>query len=129
MPTGVKLKHSRSNISGKRPAVNTMTHGELFVNYKDGKIYTLLDVANRSTLATFNAESNSWYGLVTGYKQTPTLHTTTESGKIYSYVYNSSPQDVTYYRYIANDNSEDAFYGTLNGEVLSDLIAQKAITI
>lgn len=70
-----------------------------------------------------------WMTLVRGYNTTPTLLATITTGDVYTYVYNSSPSNVTYYRYIATDGSVDAFYTYYSGSTLSGLVASKSITI
>lgn len=70
-----------------------------------------------------------WMTLVRGYKATPTLNTTIATGEVWNYVYTSSPSDKTYYRFIATDGSEDAFYASFNGTAVSNLIARKGITL
>jgi len=70
-----------------------------------------------------------WMTLVRGYNTTPTLCATIVTGDVYTYVYNSSPSNVTYYRYIATDGSVDAFYTYFSGSTLSGLVASKSITI
>lgn len=70
-----------------------------------------------------------WMTLVRGYNTTPTLLATIATGDVYTYVYNSSPSNVTYYRYIATDGSVDAFYTYYSGSTLSGLVASKSITI
>ena len=70
-----------------------------------------------------------WMTLVRGYKTTPTLNTTIATGEVWNYVYTSSPSDKTYYRFIATDGSEDSFYGTFSGGILSNLITTKKIIL
>lgn len=70
-----------------------------------------------------------WMTLVRGYNTTPTLLATIATGDVYTYVYNSSPSNVTYYRYIATDGTVDAFYTYYSGSTLSGLVASKSITI
>jgi hypothetical protein len=70
-----------------------------------------------------------WMTLVRGYNTTPILLATIASGDVYTYVYNSSPSNITYYRYIANDGSEDSFYSSFNGTIVSGLVASKSITL
>ena len=70
-----------------------------------------------------------WMTLVRGYNTTPTLLSTITTGDVYTYIYNSSPSNVTYYRYIANDGSLDAFYTYFSSGILSGLVASKSITI
>lgn len=70
-----------------------------------------------------------WMTLVRGYKTTPTLNTTIATGEVWNYVYASSPSDKTYYRFIATDGSEDAFYASFNGTAVSNLVARKGITL
>ena len=70
-----------------------------------------------------------WMTLVRGYNTTPTLCATITTGDVYTYKYNSSPTNLTYYRYIATDGSIDAFYTYFSGSSLSGLVASKSITI
>ena len=70
-----------------------------------------------------------WMTLVRGYNTTPTLSATIGTGDVYTYVYNSSPSNITYYRFIATDGSTDAFYTYFSGATLSGLVASKSITI
>jgi hypothetical protein len=70
-----------------------------------------------------------WMTLVRGYNTTPTLLATIGTGDVYTYVYNSSPSNITYYRYIATDGRTDAFYTSFNGTSLSGLVASKSITL
>jgi hypothetical protein len=70
-----------------------------------------------------------WMTLIRGYNTTPTLCATIVTGEVYTYAYNSSPSNITYYRYIATDGSEDAFYTYFSGNTLSGLVASKSIII
>jgi hypothetical protein len=70
-----------------------------------------------------------WMTLVRGYNTTPTLLATIPTGEVYTYIYNSSPSNITYYRFIATDGSVDAFYTYFSGITLSGLVASKSITI
>lgn len=70
-----------------------------------------------------------WMTLVRGYNTTPTLCATIVTGDVYTYIYNSTPSNITYYRYIATDGSIDAFYTYYSGSTLSGLVASKSITI
>jgi hypothetical protein len=70
-----------------------------------------------------------WMTLVRGYKTTPSFIKNITGGSVYSYVYNSSPFNKIYYRYIATDGSEDSFYTTFVNDVLSGLVASKSIVL
>jgi hypothetical protein len=70
-----------------------------------------------------------WMTLTRGFKIEPVFNSTIAGGDVYTYVYESSPSDKTYYRYIATDGSEDAYYGTFSGGILSNLIAKKKIIV
>lgn len=70
-----------------------------------------------------------WMTLVRGYNTTPTLCATITTGDVYTYVYNSSPSNVTYYRYIASDGSVDAFYTYFSGSTLTGIVASKSINL
>ena len=72
---------------------------------------------------------SDWMALVRGYKVIPTFNATIVSGDVYDYVYETSGPDVTYYRYIASDGSIDGFYSMFDGSSVTDLIAEKKITI
>jgi hypothetical protein len=85
------------------------------------------------TLSTTQTLTNKtvvdWMTLVRGYNATPTLLANIGSGEVYTYVYNSSPTNITYYRFISNDGSTDAFYNSWNGSAVSGLVASKSITL
>jgi len=70
-----------------------------------------------------------WMTLVRGYNTTPVLLATIGTGEVYTYVYNSTPSNITYYRFIATDESTDAFYTYFSGSTLSGLVASKSISI
>jgi len=70
-----------------------------------------------------------WMTLVRGYKTTPTLNVSLPAGDVYNYIFSTSGSDVTYYRYIANDGSEDSFYGNFTNPTLSNLITTKKIIL
>ena len=67
--------------------------------------------------------------LVRGYNTTPVLLATIPSGEVYSYVYTSSPSNITYYRFISTDGSTDIFYTYFSGTTLSGVVASKSITL
>lgn len=70
-----------------------------------------------------------WMTLVRGYNTTPVLCAAITNGNVYVYTYDSFPTNIIYYRYIANDNSDDSFYSYFNGNTLSGLIASKKIIL
>ena len=70
-----------------------------------------------------------WMTLVRGYNTIPTLLATIGSGDVYTYVYNSTPSNITYYRFIATDGNTDAFYTYFSGSALSGLVARKSIVL
>ena len=70
-----------------------------------------------------------WMTLVRGYNTTPTLSATIPTGEVYTYVYTSSPSNITYYRYIATNGTEDAFYTYFSDTTLSGLVASKSIIL
>ena len=82
-----------------------------------------------STPDTFGEGSIGWMDLVRGYKTTPTLLSTIATGDVYSYVFDGSGGDVTYYRLVPSGSEPDAFYDTFNTGTLSGLIASKGVTI
>jgi len=105
-------------VSGGKVGINTkLPTTELTVNGSisaSSKIYgTIID----------------WMTLTRGFKIEPVFNSTIAGGDVYTYVYESSPSDKTYYRYIATDGSEDAYYETFSGGSLSNLIAKKKIII
>ena len=67
--------------------------------------------------------------LVRGYKTTPTLNVSLPAGDVYDYTFSTTGSDVIYYRYIANDGSEDSFYGNFSNPTLSNIIATKKIIL
>lgn len=73
-----------------------------------------------------------WMTLVRGYKTTPVLsaHVAELSASVYGYTYATTGTDVEYYRLIADDNSQDAFYTYFSGvSTLTGLVATKSITL
>jgi hypothetical protein len=68
----------------------------------------------------------TWISLVTGYNAEPTLFATIASGDVYLYTYSPS---TTYYRHIASDLSEDAFYENFDGTNLTDLLVTKEVAV
>jgi len=98
-------------------------------------VYTTVN-SNSSTYVTLTGTQTlknktvvDWMTLVRGYNTTPALCATITTGDVYTYVYNSSPTNLTYYRYIATDGTLDAFYTYFSGSTLSGLVASKSITI
>lgn len=71
---------------------------------------------------TLTIDKYNWMDLARGYTQIPTLHSTTSTGTIYQYIY----QTMTLYRYIATDLSEDAFY---DSETLTEKLCEKKISL
>jgi hypothetical protein len=98
-------------------------------------VYTTVN-SNSSTYVTLTGTQTlknktvvDWMTLVRGYNTTPALCATIAGGDVYTYVYNSSPSNITYYRYITTDGSEDSFYSSFNGTSVSGLVASKSITL
>jgi len=92
--------------------------------------------SNSATYATLTGTQKlenktvvDWMTLVRGYNTTPTLCATITTGDVYTYKYNSSPSNITYYRFIATDGSIDAFYTYFSGSTLTGIVASKSITI
>lgn len=67
----------------------------------------------------------TWTDLATGWNTEPVFNTALAGGDVYDYVYDGP---VTYYRYIANDGSLDAFYSGFDGVNLTGLVKEKQIT-
>jgi hypothetical protein len=88
-----------------------------------------LTVVDTVSAKYFQGTLIDWMTLVRGYKTTPTLLETVVGGEVYTYVYATTGTDVTYYRYIATDGSEDSFYSNFSSPTLSNLIATKAIIL
>jgi hypothetical protein len=93
-------------------------------------------ISGNFTVTGYISASNKIYGtiidwttLTRGFKIEPTFNSTIAGGDVYTYVYESSPSDKTYYRFIATNGSEDAYYETFSGGSLSNLIAKKKIII
>jgi hypothetical protein len=99
-----------------------LTASNVFVNNN-------LTVTNTVSAKYFKGTIIDWMTLTRGFKIEPTFNSTIAGGDVYNYVYESSPTDKTYYRYIATDGSEDAYYETFSGGNLSNLIAKKKITV
>lgn len=88
-----------------------------------------LTVADTVSAKFYQGTLIDWMTLVRGYKTTPTLNVSLPAGDVYDYVFSTTGSDVTYYRYIANDGSEDSFYGSFSNPTLSNLIATKKIIL
>jgi hypothetical protein len=71
---------------------------------------------------TLTIDKYNWMDLARGYNVIPTLFSTTSTGTIYQYIY----QTQTLYRYIANDLSADAFYDT---STLTTKLCEKKISL
>lgn len=71
---------------------------------------------------TLTIDKYNWMDLARGYKEIPTEFSTTSTGTIYQYIY----QTQTLYRYIANDLSIDAFYDT---STLTTKLCEKKISL
>lgn len=69
----------------------------------------------------------TWTDLAVGWNAEPTFTAAVVGGDVYTYTYDTG---VTYYRYIADDGSEDAFYSSFNGvDKPTSLVEQKKINI
>lgn len=82
--------------------------------------------ASRQTWGDF-----PWYWLVlaTGFNTPPTqigTTTTPSNGTVYQYDYDTA---TTYYRFIADDGSDDAFYDNWDGTTLSGFLTNKKVEI
>ena len=73
--------------------------------------------------------ATTWIGLTTGWNTTPTFNATIATGDVWTYVYNGSGGNVTYYRLVPSGSADDAFYTTFTAGVLSGLVATKEIEI
>lgn len=80
------------------------------------------DIEYDAETQTLTIDKYNWMDLARGYKVIPTLHSTTSTGTIYQYIY----QTMTLYRYIATDLSEDAFY---NNSTLTTKLCEKKISL
>ena len=122
---------SQTKISGLTAALSNKFDKSL-----GDSVYTTVS-SNSSTYVTLtgtqilkNKTIIDWMTLVRGYNTTPSLCATLTNGTVYTYIYNSSPSNLIYYRYITNNNTEDSFYSYFSGiSTLSGLIATKSITI
>ena len=80
------------------------------------------DIEYNSETQTLKIDKYNWMDLARGYKEIPTLYSTTSTGTIYQYIY----QTMTLYRYIATDLSEDAFY---DSSTLTTKLCEKKISL
>lgn len=88
---------------------------------------TYISLTGTQTLT--NKTIIDWMTLVRGYKTTPSLSASLSAGDVYTYTYSTTGTDLTYYRYIATNGSEDKFYSYFSGNTLSGLIASKQIIL
>lgn len=65
----------------------------------------------------------TWDYLVTNWSTEPTLNTTTTGGEVYNYTLNGT----TRYRFVPTvyNPTQDAFYSTFSGGILSNLITKR----
>ena len=99
-----------------------LTATNIFIN-------NTLTVTNTVSAQYYQGTLLDWMTLVRGYKTIPTLLESITNGDVYTYVYSTTGPDKTYYRFIATDGSEDAFYGNFSSPTLSNLIAKKSIIL
>ena len=98
----------------------------------DGANKGYVDDASTSTAEKIQEllPSSQWISLVTGFSVEPTLiqanEDTPTAGEVWQYTYSGG---AIRYRFIADDDSIDAFYETYVGEVLGNLVTQKGIVI
>ena len=71
---------------------------------------------------TLTIDKYNWMDLARGYNVIPTLFSTTSTGTIYQYIY----QTLTLYRFIATDLSDDSFYSE---SALTNKLCSKKITL
>ena len=88
-----------------------------------------LTVTNTVSAKYYQGTLLDWMTLVRGYKTYPTLLATIGTGEVFQYVYSTTGADITYYRYVATDGSEDSFYGNFTNPTLSNLIVRRAIIL
>ena len=98
--------------------------------------YTFVGTNSANLTITNSVSSKYYYGtlidwmtLIRGYNAVPTLLQTIAGGDVYTYTYSTTGTDKTYYRYIANDGSEDSFYSNFTGGTLNDLVAKKTVIL
>lgn len=101
------------------------------VNLTATNIFVTNDLTVSDTVSAkfYQGTILDWMTLVRGYKTTPTLNISLPAGDVYNYTFSTAGSDVTYYRYISNDGSEDSFYGNFANPTLSNLIATKKIIL
>jgi hypothetical protein len=71
---------------------------------------------------TLTIDKYNWMDLARGYNVIPTLFSTTSTGTIYQYIY----QTLTLYRFIATDLSDDSFYSE---SALTNKLCSKKISL
>ncbi len=84
------------------------------------------DLVNKQYADALTGAGFKWIDYTTGYNVEPVAVATTLPGEVYQYTYLPG---VTYYRYIANNGSEDAFYTSFVDPTLTGQIAKKKLTI
>jgi hypothetical protein len=80
------------------------------------------NVAYNATTQTLTIDKYNWMDLARGYNVIPTLFSTTGTGDIYQYIY----QTLTLYRFIATDLSDDSFYSE---SALTNKLCSKKISL
>lgn len=129
--TDVELVISGGDVNVELGVTQNLTEIELLVSQQETNIE--LDIVPARGPAGQDGQDGedfdpgtTWFGLVTGWNIEPTLNATIPSGEVWTYQYLGG---VTYYRYIADDGSEDAFYSTFNNPTVSGLIVRRRITL
>lgn len=118
-----------SNSANWQTAYEYVNSNSINLSASNIFVYNNLTVTNTVSANFYRGTIIDWMTLTRGFKTEPTFNSTIAGGDVYDYVYESTPSDKTYYRYIATDGSEDAYYGTFSGGILSNLIAKKQIII
>jgi hypothetical protein len=118
-----------SNSANWQAAYEYVNSNSINLSASNIFVYNNLTVTNTVSANFYRGTIIDWMTLTRGFKTEPTFNSTIAGGDVYDYVYESTPSDKTYYRYIATDGSEDAYYGTFSGGILSNLIAKKQIII
>jgi len=71
--------------------------------------------------------SEEWINLASGWNVEPAIQTTTLPGEVYEYAFLGGS---IYYRYIADDQSIDAFYDSYTApDTLGSLVIRRRITV
>lgn len=134
-PQGFDLQAARPlELKTIQPTITARNNISLVTRYEGMKVYVVDaqtnyqlvgGITNDDWVEIQSGTQYRWNDMVMGFDSVTEL-SSIPSGQVFRYTYLGG---VTYYRFIANDESEDSFYANYDGGILSQLVSTKKITI